>query len=375
MFDPRRLRGALAALLVVMLAVIAGGLPLSPVVAGHPRWLPDSDSLCDVVGFKSNLNRIGGVLRELRERGESPGGQRLGILIGSSSLEWGVDPALMPAMGGSRPMRWLSLSGVGASIEDNARMADLALRAGLRPELTLICIGPAPMSTRINVLDDPISPDLAALREHVAAHHPMLAKEDLESFLLVPLNRLLPNRSRIGRWSRLVLFDARLALFAALGYNLDSLGPPMDDPWSATPGWAKGDHMPDWINDNQFAGLSKAHIFEAESYSADSANCRHLVEYVRMLRGAGSEVVILLVPEAERRRIVTPPEFLATLREALRRAFGPDAPPVLDFRDAMPPSALLDLSHLNPGGRAAFTERLGRALLDLHRPRAGLAAP
>ena len=104
---------------------------------------------------------------------------------------------------------------MGSTIEDNIRMVGLALRSGLRPELVVLCLGPASLSARINILDDPVSPDLAALREHVAERHPMLAKEDIESFLLVPLNRAFPNRSRIGRWTRVSLFDARLDLFGA----------------------------------------------------------------------------------------------------------------------------------------------------------------
>jgi hypothetical protein len=366
-YDPRRLGGSLAALAALAIALAAGGVFLSPVVAGHPRWLPDADSLCDVRDFKANLARVGGVVREARDRVDTPREGRLGLLIGSSSLEWGVDAARMPAMEDSRPMRWLSVSAMGSTIEDNARMADLALRAGLRPEVVVLCLGPASLASRINVLDDPVVPDLAALREDVAARHAMLAKEDVESFLLIPLNRAFPNRSRIGRWTRITLFDARLGLFAALGFNLDALGPPMRDPWSATPWWAGGDHAPESLSDKQFVGLRQGRVFDPESYSTDSQNDRDLVRLVRTLRDAGAEVVIVLTPESERRRVAAPPEFLATLREVLRQGFGPDAPPLLDFRDAMPADAFFDLSHLNPRGRAAFTDRLGRALRELPR--------
>ncbi len=369
MYDPRRLVGPFVALAALVVALLAGGMCLSPVVAGHPRWLPDADSLCDVKDFKINVQRVGGVVREARDAGKSPRARRLGLLIGTSSLEWGVDAARMPTMDGSRPMRWLSLSAMGATIEDEIRLADLALRAGLRPEVVVLFLGPASLASRINVLDDPVTPDLTALRENIAAKHPMLAKENLESFLLVPLNRLFPNRSRIGRWTRFTLLDARLDLLAALGFNLDSDGPPMRDPWSASPWWAPGDHVPESINDRQFAGLTKNRVFEAGSYSADSQNSRNLVRLVHLLREAGAEVFVVLAPETERRRVATPPEFLVTLRESLREGFGPHAPPLLDFRDAMPADALFDLSHLNPGGRAAFTERLGHSLLN---PRAGV---
>ena len=358
MYDPRRLRGPLVALAMLVAALIVGGLALKPVVAGRPRWLPDADSLCDVASFKENLGRIAGVVR----RG---GPARLGLLVGSSSLDWGVDAARMPRMDESRPMRWLSIAAMGSTIEDNARMASMVFRAGLKPEVVVLALGPASLASRINILDDPTSPDLAVLREHVSRRHPVLVKEDLEGYLLLPWNRVFPNRSRIGRWARVMLFDARLDLFAALGHGPEDLGPPLRDPWSALPWWTEGIHESPEVLDKQFKGLADAGVFEAGSYSADSQNARNLVRLVRDLRAAGSEVVVALFPEAERRRVAEPPEFLGSTEEALRRAFGDAAPPVLDFRAAMPADAFFDLSHLNPIGRAAFTEKLGRALQDL----------
>ena len=363
MYDPRRLRGPLAALTAFVATLVVGGLSIRPAVAGRPRWLPEADSLCDVKAFKENLGRVAAAVRE----GEAARRGRLGVLVGSSSLDWGVDPARMPPIDAGPPMRWLSRSAMGSTIEDNARMASMALRAGLKPEVVVLALGPASLASRIRILDDPTTPDLPALRGHVAHRHPFLVKEDLEGFLLIPWNRVFPNRSRIGRWARVALFDARLDLFAALGHGPEDFGPPARDPWSAPPWWTEGYHVPPEILDKQFGGLSKDHVFEAASYSSDSQNARNLVRLVRELRGAGAEVVIALFPEAGRRRVAAPPEFLRTTEEALHRAFGASAPPILDFRDAMPDDDFFDLSHLNPTGRAAFTDRLGRALLDLRR--------
>ena len=48
----------------------------------------------------------------------------------------------------------------------------------------------------------------------------------------------------------------------------------MRDPWSATISTIKGDHVPEYINDHQFAGLAKGHVFDPDSYSSESQNVR-----------------------------------------------------------------------------------------------------
>ena len=103
MYDPRRLVGLLVGLISLLAVLGVCGLFLLPIVSGHPRWLPDADSLCDVRDFRMNVSRVGGAIREARDRGDAGIG-RLGLLIGSSSLEWGVDAARMPPIDEGPPM-------------------------------------------------------------------------------------------------------------------------------------------------------------------------------------------------------------------------------------------------------------------------------
>jgi hypothetical protein len=352
-YDPRRLRGPLVALVAVAVAMGASGWALSPAVAGRPRWLPEADSLPDAKDFTRLAGRLAGVAASAPKR--------LGLLLGPSALEWGVDPAGMPTLGDGPPMRWLRVYTHGISGEDYARMADLVVRAGVAPETTVVVVGPSALASRMIFLEDAERPDTAPLRKHLAARNLWLAKRDVEGLILVPWNRSYPNRSRIGQAFRRAVFRGRLDLFRALGYGLDVPVRPAADPWR-DPLWWPPDRSYLATEDQQMAGLAKSHAFDAETYSPDSANARALAEMVRALREGGSDVVLVVPPEASRRRLAEPPEWFVALESVMRSAFGASAPPILDFRAAMPDDAFFDLSHLHAEGCAEFTRRLGEAL-------------
>ena len=211
------------------------------------------------------------------------------------------------------------------------------------------------------ILDDPASADFSVLRRHLAAGNEILAKEDLEELLLLPFHRLFPNRHRINRGVSDMLFDSRIGLFAAIGYNLDSLFPPTRS-LRVADGPAAGDRAGDDLIEIQEAGLRESGLFDAATFSPDAPNLAELVRLIGDLRRAGAEVVIVVLPEMERLRLLDLPEPPRLLDAALRQAFASSAPPVLDLRDAIPDSMFYNLDHLNAAGRAAFTARLGQTL-------------
>jgi hypothetical protein len=363
-YDPRRLRGPLVGLAALLVALAVGSLGLSPALRGRPRWVPEVDSSTDLEEYHRIGRRLSGLIRQGHARG-GPAAERLGVMLGSSSLEWGIDPQALPAELGGRPIRWFNIHSSGANGIDLRRMAGYMTRAGLRPEVAVLCLGPSFLARGNDPLDDP-TPEVEEIRSHIAGRHPMLLKEDFEDILLLPWNLAFPNRTRIGSWARDVIFDARIDLFASMGYGINALFAPESDPWSAPPWWAQGDHVPPLMIERQMKGMRRYGMFDPASYSADGLNSRALVALIRELREGGAEVIVAFFPEAEIRRRELPPEALASFDEALRRAFGTAAPPVLDMRGAMSEEYFFDTSHLNPGGRAAFTERLGRALRELH---------
>jgi hypothetical protein len=368
MYDARRLRGPLAATAILAAALVLEGTALGPVVAGRPAWLPEADSTSNLLSFQLVASAIADELRE--DRAESAGRREgLGVLIGGSTLEWGVDPMRIPA-GPGAPARWLRLTVIRANGRDVRHMGRLLLDAGFRPGLAVLALNPGAWARTDHALDDPTTPDFTALRRHIAAHNEFLAKREIEGFLLLPLNRILPNRQRIHRAAVDAMFDARIRLFAAMGHGLDSLFPTVSSFQRGNANDFLPDQAADPLLEVQMAGLRDRGLFDPASFSPDAPELRDLVRLVGEFRDVGSEVVLVVLPEMERLRALALPEPFRALDAALGRAFGASAPPVLDLRAAMPDEAFYDLTHCNPRGRAALSARLARALADLHAPHA-----
>ena len=67
-----------------------------------------------------------------------------------------------------------------------------------------------------------------------------------------------------------------------------------------------------------------------------------------------------------------PASATQALRATINEAFGDDAPPILDYQQAMDEPDFYDVSHLNGAGRATFTSLLARDIqphLPHHSPR------
>jgi hypothetical protein len=334
---------------------------MASAVAGRPHWLPESDSTTDVTTFWSIGSQLAGVLRDSGGRAVVEPHERLGALLGSSTLECSVDPALLETESKGRPIRWLSLTGPGVNAGDLERMGRLLLRSGLRPDITVFVMSPGVLAQTDSFLSDPVAFDLAAVRRHLAERHPMLAKEEAESILLAPWNRAFPNRTRVSHWLRTSLFQARLDLFAKMGYGVAHVFAPRHNPWLVST-WTQKQHAaPDFL-ETQMKGWRGKGWFNRASYSPDGPEMRNFLRLIRTLCDAGSEVVIVLVPESSRLRNSIPPAAVNSLATALNRAFGPTAPPVLNLRDAIPDPLFFDLVHLDPDGRVAFTKHLAQAL-------------
>jgi hypothetical protein len=64
-------------------------------------------------------------------------------------------------------------------------------------------------------------------------------------------------------------------------------------------------------------GWRKKGWFDASCFRADGPNVRAAVRVISELRDLGTDVVVVLVPESTRLRIVVPPEASESLTNAL----------------------------------------------------------
>ncbi len=340
-------------------------------LAGRPPWLPDTDSFTNV----PDIQDVGSRLAAAERDGLRPDGATgLGVLVGPSSLKWDVDPAALPLSLAGRHLRWLSLHANGANGLDSLRMGRYLLRSRLRPQVVVLALGPQSLATDLTTLANPRSPDLHSLAGELGPFG--FARMLMQSSLLIPQNWACPNRTRVGRWVRFGLLDARVDLFNGLGYGLDAPFAPADDPWSPVRIEYPTRQLSESALGYQLDVERRQDVaFNPDAYGPDEPNVRNVLAFVRELRSAGSDVILVFMPEMLRRRLALPPGALHGFEQAMHREFGNAQPPVLDFRDAMPDDSFYDLLHLDPNGRTAFTERLGRALRDLSASRGRAVRP
>jgi hypothetical protein len=362
LYDPRRLAGTFSALALVTAFLAAFAGVLRPVVGGRPSWLPASDPTMEPAAFKEAAGRVAGVLHSDKARGGPPSGRRIGVLLGTSTLQCGIDPVLLGSTSktdGSR-IDWLSLHAITANPADLEWITHRILD-DLTPSVVVLAINPGTLARSDDYLSDPTSVDMTAIRAHLRSKYRTLLAEDASNAFLVPWNRLFPNRSRVGHWFHRGLFEWRFALFARLGYDLRAQYPANRDPWTSTP-WTRDEVAPAMFLDYQVDGWWRKGWFDAANYDVDGPNYQAIVRMTRTFRSRGTWVVILLLPEPRRLREIVPLAAVTNLHVALEKSFGADQPPVIDCRESLPEDLFADAVHSMPRGRETFTPIAAKAL-------------
>ena len=141
MYDPRRLVAPAAAVALVaglmaaeaLLLSAASGARLQRAEVLHTFWMDAASVYNDIGG------RVAGAVRP--EPVAASPGTSVGVLLGSSVLQWSIDPEVLDRECGGN-IRWLSLYGNDVNIEDMADFFDLAFRNGIKPEVVVVAYTP-----------------------------------------------------------------------------------------------------------------------------------------------------------------------------------------------------------------------------------------
>ncbi len=197
---------------------------LSPVVAGHPRWLPDADSLCDV--RLQDQRPAVGWRRARRDAGEVAACAAARALI--APRRWSGASTPLGHRGWLDPCAWLSLSAMGTSRTRSGSPTWLA-PPGLRPGASFSSWGPRRWRRGSTCLTTQSLTSRPPRKHRRKA--PDACQGEPRVVPLGPLNRLFPNRSRISRWTRFTLLGLRLDFLAAA-----RLQPRLGRPSHARPG-------------------------------------------------------------------------------------------------------------------------------------------
>jgi hypothetical protein len=379
-FAPSRYAGVAATLAAVTLALACFGFLARATARGLAGAMAEGDSTMEggeetVVG-----SRIAGAVAQVR-CGMTRPDTEIGTILGASAVGMDLDPTQLEAEAGPRiPSRWLSLYANGANASDIRGLTELLIGTELNLKLLVLGLHPTSIARSDHYLSDATKPDASRFWIEWEAGHLTSAKDQLSALMLIPLNRVFPERTRIGHQTRVLVAGAKRRLFTAMGLGADSLFAAARDPWTVQrlipdedhPAEAEGrgrkvaarDLREGLLREMPEGAVKDRGWFDRASYSAVGSTARDLVTTIREARSHGIEVVLLLLPERSDFRSRVPPDAMASLREALRAGFGADAPPVINLRDAVPDdSQFHDTLHLRSEARFLTTKRLIEGLL------------
>ncbi len=347
MIDLARIRGPLATAGLLAAATIVVDLGLTALVGPMARWLPHGDyppadrSIVSAAG-----RRISGAIRELRRPGTDHGA-RLGVLLGQSTLECGIDPVALDAEDGL-PIRWLNLFGEGGSVHKIEELAELLLLSGLKPDVAVFVINPYMLA----------GTDYQMARAREAS----VTNNRLKTWIWTWENRIVANQL-----AQIAMFRMRVGLFRAFGLGIADVYEADPRPWE-TPVVVRAHKAAPELEERVKYNRSIGWL-TASRYGPTASNAIALAQMIRQLRAIGSEVIIVEMPLRSTYRVEFPPEARALVASIARDAAPGRPVPIIDLEDQVPDAMFLDLDHVDVDGRALCSRLLAERLHELLAPR------
>lgn len=336
--------------LLVFLAAADGVLRLldkTPVLSWLPKAIAGTGFLQD------NRERIEGAVRECAE-GKVGSEEYLCAILGLSNVREAVSLKVVSEEAGL-PCRYLGLGAAGMGMPDLAAQARLLLGSELRPDLVLLGIGPH------QLVDTRPKPN--ALH---ANFFDLLRRGDLRNAAIEIRNGVwvFARRQDVSITVETALLDARAAMFRWFGVHLQDSAANHRSPWREMIRAIFVEHFSEATLREEEQFFQDLGVFERETYDNSPKASASLIGLIQGLRKRGAVVVVVLMPEHSRLRKRMPPNVSTVVTTPLQKAFGAEAPPVLDLRDAVADAGFVDLSHLNPTGAARCGRLIGAKIRD-----------
>jgi hypothetical protein len=358
--DLSRTRGPVIVLIATAIALGCYGLVVNAALGRHNLWLLERDNTNNIPPWiDMGAGRILGVSRE-RETGLGQAGGRLGILVGASTLQHGIDPSSLTAELGGR-YRWSNVLTTGHPTEFNL-IVRLMYSHGLNPDVLVLVMNPSVMLPVANIREERIWYDPGRLQDHIRRAEASYVKQDLVAITLVPWNLAFPYRGRVFTLASRSLFAAKVRMLESLGMGLEALYPPDPNPWSESTPRGYPSVLTEEAKREFLKGEENKGWFDPVRYRFDGPNFSLLVSLLRLAHAHGTKSFVVLVPESKRLRDALPPDAGERLTDTIREMLGSDAPIVLDFRDIAPEDEFEDPAHVNAAGITRFTRTLAEAL-------------
>jgi hypothetical protein len=360
--DFRQYREPAVVLIATAIALGCYGLLINAAFGRHDRWLLERDhSVLGLPPIEIGARRILGIVRD---RADSPGqaDYQLGVLVGASTLECGVDPDSLSSQLGGR-YRWSNLVVAGYPTEYNT-IVRLMYRHGVNPAAMVVVMNPSTLLPGASFEEERPRYDPALLRQHLTGFRLGHIKNDLVAMTLAPWNLSFPYRGQVFTLVDRSFLAAKLSVLDWLGMGLGGLYAPDPNPWYEDGGieLRYGPATTEEAKQEFLKGLENKGWFDPTRYRADGPNFALLLDIFRLAHAHGTRTFIAFVPESKRFRDRLPPESEYHLTHTLRKSLGPAAPVFLDFRTIAAEDQFHDPSHVNRAGKEHLTRSLAGAL-------------
>ena len=334
-FNIRRYRGPMIVAGAIVATIVLLDLTLTGSIGSPARLLPHGESPTDFSVLDHAGSRIAGLIAEARSKNRVEP-RPLGVFLGQSTLESGIDSAIVDE---AYPRyRWLNLFGLGGSVHRIADINELLINSDLDPKIIVIAINP------YMVVGSPYR----AVR---AAEFSMTRNR------IKPWIWMIENRPLVNHLNRLILHRGRLSIFHGLKQGIDALYPADPEPWVVSPPIPRSSYNQAEL-ETKLKYDQKLGWYDSVSYAGTSSNWIDLKRIVEGWRRRGAIVSVILMPERTPMREHTPAEASALFNQLDSEI------PLIDLRASLPDSCFIDLDHINPEGRRTCSKIVGDALRE-----------
>lgn len=299
----------------------------------------------------SRLEQASAKVAALRAATQS--GTRVGLVLGVSTADWGVDLRLLER---ETHLRWAKVTGEFSSFTNLAEVVRRFDGPGVEANQTLLCVHYGMLlgarrqkTTRLE--------RLAQIRERTGQ-----TRSSSDVARLVTLSWLGNNRAGAANRVELSLGAQRARLLGRFGQSDEIIYPSLADPFEDTPNQRKAMH-PSVRARHVAQAAERWRLVQADASKSDqTAQAAALSEMVGLL-GRRPGLVVVLMPEHSALRAVVPEAFARKLLdEALAASGRSPPPPVLDLRAGLPDEYFADAVHATAEGRPKLTDALARTL-------------
>ncbi|MGD0464562.1 MAG: hypothetical protein ABSB74_18910 [Tepidisphaeraceae bacterium] len=343
----RRLLPVAHIVLLLLIVMIAINQAMLAVARAYPDWLPYH---MEGTGFTEDIAQRVAAAEESYPR-DAARGRYLCALLGLSSFREASDLQLMTRLTDDK-CRLLGLCGAGPSLEDIADQSASLRDSTLRPDLVLIGINEF-HQTKLT------AEAVAAGARQRLTFRQALSRGDLRNFLKPLRDKIwfYQRRQDVSLESESVLLDAKVKIVHAMGARMEN---PTTDPWREMIHLEAPERASAATFREQVVSYENRRLFDPATYDSPVARQQRdsLIRLIGALQSRGARVVVVVMPEHSELRRRVPPIAMERLLASLREGLGGNAPPVVNFRDALDDDGFSDISHLNVNGRAAFSRLL-----------------